>query len=132
MVLPEKAATRPSRPVRTPGIARDSRADRPRGSAPRSRPDRPPTGSGERCARPPYRARACRVRVDRAFEYREEVRPPAIQRVADHPRILGTNAAPSVGFGPSEVGGTMTEVLAGGTALVEGADTVPAQPVAVP
>ncbi len=50
---------------------------------------------------------------------------------ADHARSLGANAVVSVGFDTSEMGGSMTEVLAYGTAVVVEPDTSPAQPVAL-
>lgn len=56
----------------------------------------------------------------------------AIQRLAEHPPIPGTNAGISVGFHASKMGSTMTEALASGTAFVGEADTVPAHPVALP
>ena len=61
----------------------------------------------------------------------EQVRHMAIQRLADHARSLGANAVVSVGFDTSEMMGSMTEVLAYGTAVVVEPDTVPAQPVAL-
>ena len=60
-----------------------------------------------------------------------QVRHMAIQRLADHARSLGANAVVSVGFDTSEMMGSMTEVLAYGTAVVVEPDTVPAQPVAL-
>jgi uncharacterized protein YbjQ (UPF0145 family) len=59
----------------------------------------------------------------------EQVRHQAIQRLADHAKSLGANAVVSVGFDTSELMGSMTEVLAYGTAVVVEPDTVPAQPV---
>jgi uncharacterized protein YbjQ (UPF0145 family) len=44
---------------------------------------------------------------------------------------LGANAVVSVGFDTSAMGGSMTEVLAYGTAVIVEADTSPAQPVAL-
>ena len=61
----------------------------------------------------------------------EQVRHQALQRLADHARSLGANAVVSVGFDTSEMGGSMTEVLAYGTAVVVEPDTSPAQPVAL-
>ena len=61
----------------------------------------------------------------------EQVRHLAIERLCDHARRLGANAVVSVGFDTSEMMGTMTEVLAYGTAVVVEPDTVPAQPVAL-
>jgi len=59
----------------------------------------------------------------------EQVRHQALQRLADHAKSLGANAVVSVGFDTSEMGGSMTEVLAYGTAVVVEPDTLPAQPV---
>ncbi|HYB06571.1 MAG TPA: heavy metal-binding domain-containing protein [Nitrososphaerales archaeon] len=59
----------------------------------------------------------------------EQVRHQALQRLADHAKSLGANAVVSVGFDTSEMGGSMTEVLAYGTAVVVEPDTMPAQPV---
>jgi uncharacterized protein YbjQ (UPF0145 family) len=61
----------------------------------------------------------------------EQVRHTAIERLAAHARSLGANAVVSVGFDTSEMGGSMTEVLAFGTAVVVEPDTSPAQPVAL-
>jgi uncharacterized protein YbjQ (UPF0145 family) len=61
----------------------------------------------------------------------EQVRHQAIERLCNHARSLGANAVVSVGFDTSEMMGTMTEVLAYGTAVVIEPDTVPAQPVAL-
>jgi uncharacterized protein YbjQ (UPF0145 family) len=61
----------------------------------------------------------------------EQVRHQALQRLADHAKSLGANAVVSVGFDTSEMGGSMTEVLAYGTAVIVEPDTLPAQPVAL-
>src|SRR5579875_706229 len=61
----------------------------------------------------------------------EQVRHQALQRLADHAKSLGANAVLSIGFDTSEMGGSITEVLAYGTALVVERDTSPAQPVAL-
>jgi uncharacterized protein YbjQ (UPF0145 family) len=61
----------------------------------------------------------------------EQVRHQALQRLADHARSLGANAVVSVGFDTSEMGGSMTEVLAYGTAVIVEPDASPAQPVAL-
>ena len=61
----------------------------------------------------------------------EQVRHQALQRLADHAKSLGANAVVSVGFDTSEMGNSMTEVLAYGTAVVVEPDTSPAQPVAL-
>ena len=61
----------------------------------------------------------------------EQVRHQALLRLSDHAKNLGANAVVSVGFDTSEMGGSMTEVLAFGTAVVVEPDTSPAQPVAL-
>ena len=61
----------------------------------------------------------------------EQVRHQALQRLADHAKSLGANAVVSVGFDTSEMGGSMTEVLAYGTAVVVEPDTSPAQAVSL-
>ena len=61
----------------------------------------------------------------------EQVRHQALQRLSDHAKSLGANAVVSIGFDTSEMGGSMTEVLAYGTAVVVEPDTSPAQPVAL-
>ena len=61
----------------------------------------------------------------------EQVRHQALQRLADHAKNLGANAVVSVGFDTAEMGGSMTEVLAYGTAVVVEPETQPAQPVAL-
>ncbi len=61
----------------------------------------------------------------------EQVRHQAIERLAAHAKSLGANAVISVGFDTSEMGQTMTEVLAYGTAVVVEPDPTPAQPVAL-
>lgn len=61
----------------------------------------------------------------------EQVRHQALQRLAEHAKSLGANAVVSVGFDTSEMGSSMTEVLAYGTAVVLERDSAPAQPVAL-
>ena len=61
----------------------------------------------------------------------EQVRHEAIQRLSAHAKSLGANAVVGVGFDTSEMGSSMTEVLAYGTAVVVELDTSPAQPVAL-
>ncbi len=61
----------------------------------------------------------------------EQVRHQAMRRLADHAKSLGANAVVSVGFDTSEMGSSMTEVLAYGTAVVVEPDTSPAQQVAL-
>jgi uncharacterized protein YbjQ (UPF0145 family) len=59
----------------------------------------------------------------------EQVRHEAMERLAHHARSLGANAVIGVGFDTSEMGGSMTEVLAYGTAVV--VEPEPARPQAV-
>jgi uncharacterized protein YbjQ (UPF0145 family) len=61
----------------------------------------------------------------------EQVRHQALQRLADHARSPGANAVVSVGFDTSKIGGSTTEVLAYGTAVIVEPDTSPAQLVAL-
>lgn len=61
----------------------------------------------------------------------EQVRHQALQRLADHARSLGANAVVSIGFDTSEMGSSMTEVLAFGTAVIVEPDALPAQPVSL-
>ena len=61
----------------------------------------------------------------------EQVRHQALLRLTEHAKSLGANAVVSVGFDTSEMGGSMTEVLAYGTAVIVEPDTSPAQPVAL-
>jgi uncharacterized protein YbjQ (UPF0145 family) len=61
----------------------------------------------------------------------ENVRHQALMRLADHAKSLGANAVVSVGFDTSEMGSSMTEVLAYGTAVVVEPDSSPAQAVAL-
>jgi uncharacterized protein YbjQ (UPF0145 family) len=61
----------------------------------------------------------------------EQVRHQALLRLAEHAKSLGANAVVSVSFDASEMGKSMTEVLAYGTAVVVEPDTTPAQPVAL-
>jgi len=61
----------------------------------------------------------------------EQVRHQALLRLGEHARSLGANAVVSVGFDTSEMSGSMTEVLAYGTAVLVEPDTSPAQAVAL-
>jgi uncharacterized protein YbjQ (UPF0145 family) len=61
----------------------------------------------------------------------ESVRHEAVQRLCAHAKGLGGNAVVSVGFDTSEMSGSMTEVLAYGTAVVVEPDAAPPQPVAL-
>ena len=51
----------------------------------------------------------------------EQARHQAIERLAAHAKSLGANAVVAVGFDTTEMVGSMTEVLAYGTAVVVGA-----------
>jgi uncharacterized protein YbjQ (UPF0145 family) len=61
----------------------------------------------------------------------EQTRHMAIQRLAAHAKSLGANAVVSVGFDTSEMAGSMTEVLAYGTAVVVEPNASPAPPVSL-
>jgi len=61
----------------------------------------------------------------------EQVRHQSLMRLAEHAKSLGANAVVGVGFDTSEMGSSMTEVLAYGTAVVVEPDTSPAQAVAL-
>lgn len=61
----------------------------------------------------------------------EQTRHTAIERLAAHAKSLGANAVVSVGFDTSEMGQSMTEVLAYGTAVVVEPDTSPAPAVSL-
>ena len=65
-------------------------------------------------------------------EYTEllnQSRQNALERMKEHAKALGANAVISVGFDSSEIGQSMTEVLAYGTAVMVEAETAPANPV---
>jgi uncharacterized protein YbjQ (UPF0145 family) len=65
-------------------------------------------------------------------EYTEllnQSRDQALGRLRDHAKELGANAVVSVSFDSSEIGQSMTELLAYGTAVVVEKDEVPASPV---
>ncbi|HMK47763.1 MAG TPA: heavy metal-binding domain-containing protein [Methanocella sp.] len=65
-------------------------------------------------------------------EYTEllnQSRQNALERMKDHAKALGANAVVSVGFDSSEIGQSMTEVLAYGTAVTVEAETAPVNPV---
>ncbi|WP_424026899.1 heavy metal-binding domain-containing protein [Methanoregula sp.] len=65
-------------------------------------------------------------------EYTEllnQSREQALDRLRGHARELGANAVVSVQFDSSEIGQTMTELLAYGTAVVVEKDVVQASPV---
>jgi uncharacterized protein YbjQ (UPF0145 family) len=62
-------------------------------------------------------------------EYTEllnQSRDQALGRLRDHAKELGANAVVSVSFDSSEIGQSMTELLAYGTAVVVEKDVVPA------
>jgi len=61
----------------------------------------------------------------------EQVRHQAIERLAAHAKSLGGNAVVGTGFDTSEMGSSMTEVLAYGTAVVVEPESTPAQAVAL-
>ena len=65
-------------------------------------------------------------------EYTEllnQSREQALDRLKEHAQALGANAVVSVQFDSSEIGQTMTELLAYGTAVVVEKDAIPASPV---
>ncbi|MGB7789305.1 heavy metal-binding domain-containing protein [Methanoregula sp.] len=65
-------------------------------------------------------------------EYTEllnQSREQALNRLRDHAKEMGANAVISVQFDSSEIGQTMTELLAYGTAVAVEKDTVQASPV---
>jgi uncharacterized protein YbjQ (UPF0145 family) len=65
-------------------------------------------------------------------EYTEllnQSREQALDRLKEHAQALGANAVVSVEFDSSEIGQTMTELLAYGTAVVVEKDEVSANPV---
>ncbi len=65
-------------------------------------------------------------------EYTEllnQSRDQALERLREHARALGANAIVSMQFDSSEIGQTMTELLAYGTAVVVEQETAPASPV---
>ena len=65
-------------------------------------------------------------------EYTEllnQSREQALDRLREHAQVLGANAVVSMQFDSSEIGQTMTELLAYGTAVVVEKDATPASPV---
>lgn len=65
-------------------------------------------------------------------EYTEllnQSREQALDRLKEHAEALGANAVVSVEFDSSEIGQTMTELLAYGTAVVVEKDETPSNPV---
>jgi uncharacterized protein YbjQ (UPF0145 family) len=61
----------------------------------------------------------------------EQVRHQAIERLANHAKSLGANAVVCLAFDTSEMAGSMTEVMAYGTAVVVEPDTSTVQGVAL-
>jgi uncharacterized protein YbjQ (UPF0145 family) len=61
----------------------------------------------------------------------EQVRHQALEILVEHAKSLGANAVVSVGFDTSDMGGSMTEVLAYGTAIAVEPDSQPAQAVSL-
>ncbi|OPX64858.1 MULTISPECIES: heavy metal-binding domain-containing protein [unclassified Methanoregula] len=65
-------------------------------------------------------------------EYTEllnQSREEALDRLKEHAKALGANAVVSMQFDSSEMGETMTELLAYGTAVTVEKETAPASPV---
>ncbi len=65
-------------------------------------------------------------------EYTEllnQSREQALDRLKEHAEALGANAVVSVEFDSSEIGQTMTELFAYGTAVVVEKDEIPSNPV---
>jgi uncharacterized protein YbjQ (UPF0145 family) len=65
-------------------------------------------------------------------EYTEllnQSRDQALDRLREHAQALGANAVVSMQFDSSEIGQTMTELLAYGTAVVVEKDATPPSPV---
>lgn len=65
-------------------------------------------------------------------EYTEllnQSRQQALDRMKEHAKALGANAVLSVDFDSSEIGQSMTEVLAYGTAVVIEKETQPSSPI---
>jgi uncharacterized protein YbjQ (UPF0145 family) len=56
-------------------------------------------------------------------------RQQALSRLKENARLIGANAIISVDFDSSEIGQTMTEVLAMGTAVIVEVETMPINPV---
>ena len=58
----------------------------------------------------------------------EDTRRQAIDRMVQNATIMGANAVISMRFDSSEMAGTMTEIVAYGTAVIIAADATAAQP----
>lgn len=61
----------------------------------------------------------------------DQARLEALERLKLHAKSLGANAVIEVRFDSSEIGQTMSEVLAYGTAIIAQKDDAQAQPVAL-
>ena len=59
----------------------------------------------------------------------EDARRQAIDRLVQNATLMGANAVLSMRFDSSELAGTMSEIVAYGTAVVVAPDTSAAQPV---
>ena len=62
-------------------------------------------------------------------ELLNQSREQALDRLRDHAQALGANAVVSMQFDSSEIGQTMTELLAYGTAVTVEKETTPSSPV---
>ena len=65
-------------------------------------------------------------------EYTEllnQSREQALERLKEHAQALGANAIVSMQFDSSEIGQTMTELLAYGTAVIIEKETTPSSPI---
>ena len=60
----------------------------------------------------------------------EDTRREAVDRMVQNATLMGANAVISMRFDSSEIGGSMSEIVAYGTAVVVGADAAAPQPVA--
>lgn len=60
-----------------------------------------------------------------------DAREHAIKRLVDNAKAMGANAVVSMGFDSSELGQSMTEVVAYGTAVVVAKDKGKAEPVSL-
>ena len=67
-------------------------------------------------------------------EYTEllnQSREQALERLKEHAQALGANAIVSMQFDSSEIGQTMTELLAYGTAVIIEKETTPSSPIRI-
>jgi len=60
----------------------------------------------------------------------EDTRREAVDRMVQNATLMGANAVISMRFDSSEIGGSMSEIVAYGTAVVVGADAAAPQAVA--